>query len=78
MDRIFICVVLCSGLFSCATVKRKYIPKVLSVSAFDLSKYSNQGFLITPNKYNGDYESVGIISAIAMPKAKLEIYLNLF
>ena len=30
--------------------------------AVDFTKYSNEGFLFTPLKYEADYESVGLIS----------------
>jgi len=36
----------------------------------DFTKYSNEGFLITPEKYTGKYESVGMIEYHIMPGAK--------
>ncbi len=45
---------------TCTTLK---VDKAMVVTAFDFSKYSKQNFLITPDSYNGDYESIGLISA---------------
>ena len=35
---------------------------------YDFTKYSAQGFLFTPETYNGEYESIGLIEAEIYPK----------
>lgn len=35
---------------------------------FDFRPYTNEGFLFTPNKYEGDFEAIGMIEVIAKPK----------
>ncbi|MGA3051423.1 MAG: hypothetical protein ABSE00_05860 [Chitinispirillaceae bacterium] len=49
----------------------EFVPKNLTLTNFDLTSYSKKGFLFTPYKYLGDYESIGIMSIIATPEAKL-------
>ena len=51
------------------------IPEKISISGYNFSKYSNEGFLFTPNVYNGEYESVGLIHLTYTPEANLvEVY----
>jgi len=38
----------------------------------DFSKYTAQGFLITPELYRGDYESIGLIDYKLMPGARFQ------
>ncbi|MBV5334187.1 MAG: hypothetical protein JZU49_00085 [Sulfuricurvum sp.] len=47
------------------------IPKTEEFTAIDFTKYTKQGFLITPEKYTGNYESIGIIDFVYMPQANL-------
>lgn len=47
------------------------VSKTMSVSAFDLSRYSEKGFLFTPYKYDGAYQSIAIVSAALSPGAKI-------
>ena len=64
----FICFIVLAALsLSCAgpqTVARK---EVFDVKAFDFSKYTDQGFLITPEEYLDDYQSIGIITVTQWP-----------
>jgi hypothetical protein len=39
------------------------------MNKIDFRKYSDKGFLITPEKYSGDYHAIGIIDFIKMPGA---------
>ncbi len=55
--------------FGCAPPK--YIPESLSVSGINFAPFSEEGFLFTPNKYLGDYESIGIINLSFAPEANL-------
>lgn len=69
---IHIVLILSVLLYSCATVKEmNKISKTEDFTAIDFTKYTKQGFLITPEKYMGNYESVGIIDFVYMPQAIL-------
>lgn len=46
------------------------IPRKEQFTGIDFTKYSKDGFLITPEKYTGNYESVGLIEYVFMPEAK--------
>ena len=50
-----------------------YIPKEESIYGLNFTKYSEQGFLITPEKYLGDYESIGIFNYTFVPSASIFI-----
>jgi hypothetical protein len=39
------------------------------MNKIDFRKYTEKGFLITPEKYNGEYQSIGMIDYIKMPGA---------
>lgn len=41
--------------------------KSMIVSGYDFSKYSKIGFLFTPEKYNGSYESIGLVEVDVYP-----------
>jgi uncharacterized protein YbjQ (UPF0145 family) len=51
--------------------RMQHIPAVNAVVALDFTGYQQRGFLISPYEYSGDYESVGMISILVMPEAKL-------
>jgi len=53
----------------CATPP-DYIPEKLEVNRIDFTAFSEKGFLITPEKYNGDYESMGLITLTFRPFTK--------
>jgi len=55
-------------LIGCGTTIKHY-DKEINVYGYDFSKYSKQGFLFTPEKYLGEYESVGILSVEIVPEA---------
>jgi hypothetical protein len=59
-------------LLSCAPNKLSYIPKVEMVHIIDLTKYSDEGFLITPESLSGKYESVGPLYCKILPAANRE------
>jgi len=46
------------------------IPEKLEINGIDFSAFSEKGFLITPEKYNGDYESIGLITLTFRPFTK--------
>ena len=47
------------------------VPQYTTFTGFDFTPYSEQGFLFTPDKYGGDYESIGIITMTYRPRAQL-------
>lgn len=58
-------------LSSCATLKElKIINPVETLYGIDFAPFTKKGFLITPEKYNGDYESIGMINFTAKPGAQ--------
>ncbi|MCF7801628.1 MAG: hypothetical protein K9N34_06380 [Candidatus Marinimicrobia bacterium] len=58
--------------YSC-TEPPQVIPEYSIITGMDFTKYSNQGFLFTPDKYEADYESVGLISMTYRPRAELKV-----
>ena len=57
--------------YSCKTLETT-IPKKEILSGINFTKYTKSGFLITPEKYNKEYESIGLIDFLYMPKAELK------
>ena len=55
-------------LSSCSTIKP--IPRIVSTSFADYRGYTQEGFLISPNPYTSDFESVGEINIIVTPAIK--------
>jgi hypothetical protein len=59
-------------LVSCANppslIEEKFI-----TSGYDFSNYSKKGFLFTPNLYQGDYETIGLIQLSYTPQAKYDL-----
>jgi len=58
-------------LASC-TVQLKELSRIEGygiLNKIDFRKYTEKGFLITPEKYTGEYQSIGIIDFIKMPGA---------
>ncbi len=39
----------------------------------DFSEYTQKGFLFTPEKYNGEYESIGLIALEAHPEILIDL-----
>ena len=53
-----------------ACTKARIVPRSTLVAGIDFSKYMAQGFLFTPEMYDGPYASVGLISVTMSPEAK--------
>ena len=45
-------------------------PRIIWATGWDFSKYSEKGFLITPEAYNGKYVSIGLITLTVIPEVK--------
>jgi len=56
-------------LLSCVLPPTK-IPRVSIFTGIDFRKYTESGFLFTPEKYSGEYESIGIVNYKLMPAAE--------
>ena len=54
--------------YSCSTIS--IIEKQVLVTGYDFRKYTNEGFLFTPESYSGDYESIGILSVEILPELR--------
>lgn len=67
--RVFLLLICMSLIVSACSIKLKHIRGYESKMVLDFTKYTEQGFLITPFKYLGDYESIGIITVKVMPEA---------
>lgn len=63
--------VLLMSICSCATLEEiKVIYPVESLYGIDFTPYTKLNFLITPEKYPGSYESIGMINFTAKPGAQ--------
>lgn len=79
MKRLILLLLLTISLFSCKVTKVNMIPKREILTRIDFREYSKKDFLFTPEKYDGKYESVGLISFLIMPEAvKEKIKVNPF
>ncbi|MCH7498388.1 MAG: hypothetical protein IH971_11170 [Candidatus Marinimicrobia bacterium] len=47
------------------------LPELFSATGFVFSEYSKKGFLFTPNNYDGDYESLGLVQVTYTPRANV-------
>ena len=69
MGKIITLILFFTILISCTQLK--YVPKYENVFVLDFTKYADLGFLITPEPYNGKYESIGLLNIILRPEANL-------
>ncbi len=46
--------------------------KEMEVRGYDFTKYTEEGFLITPEKYEGRYESIGVLRVSVWPEIEVE------
>lgn len=51
----------------------KHIPTVTIVTGVDLSRYSQRGFLFSPDAYTGPHEAVGLVSVRRYAEAPWEV-----
>ena len=47
-----------------------HLPKQVSVTTFDFTKYNTVGFLFTTESYLGDYESIGLLDIEILPELR--------
>jgi len=73
MKKQFLIVCIAIAMASCASMKElKELPSIdpsQSLFKIDFSPYTKNGFLITPEKYIGAYESIGLVDYQLMPGA---------
>ncbi len=62
-------------LISCSITKPepKHYPRIVHFSAFDFTPFTEQDFLFTPEKYNFDYQSIGLITCIIVPEEQIKV-----
>ncbi len=58
-----------TSLLSCSSTEPR--DRSVRVNATDLTRYTEKGFLITPDNYPGEYQSVGYVSVEVEPKAEV-------
>jgi len=46
-----------------------FFPETTTVSIADFTEYGDKGFLFSPNVYEGEYKSIGLIEFILYPEA---------
>lgn len=46
--------------------------KEMVVSGYDFREYTEQGFLITPEKYTGSYQSIGMLTVTVWPRIEVK------
>ena len=68
MKKVLLIIISCTMLAGCAVLK----PTERTIHAYyaDYSKYTEAGFLISPNSYTGEFESLGEIEIIITPGIK--------
>lgn len=44
--------------------------EVFTVTGYDFSEYTEQGFLFTPEQYRGEYQSIGLITVTQWPAVR--------
>lgn len=70
MKKWILIIVSVTFLASCSPLRTlEYIDEVSKFYAVDFTKYTKQNFLITPEMYQGQYESIGLIDYTLMPKS---------
>jgi len=64
MKKIFLLALLAS-----CSARITYIPERSTFYGLDFTRFSDKGFLITPEKYLNEYQSVGLITYTYLPEA---------
>jgi len=67
LPRIFPALVLVAALVAACGGPEVY-KKSMEVAGYDFTEYTEQGFLITPESYQGEYQSVGTLSVTVWPR----------
>lgn len=60
-------------LVSCATQKTssvRHVPSESILLGYDFRPYTEKGFLITPEMYQGNYDAIGLLDYILLPEAR--------
>ncbi|TYP94003.1 hypothetical protein LX73_1723 [Fodinibius salinus] len=61
---------ICFIVTSCAGPETVARDEVINVTGYDFSKYTSKGFLITPEQYLEDYQSIGLITVTQWPAVR--------
>ena len=68
MKKVLLIIITALAFTACSTLTD--IPSYTETIVIDLTQYSNEGFLITPEPYLGEYSSVGMVDISLFPRAK--------
>lgn len=60
-------VLLCTILFIGCETNVIESPRIVLTTGWNFSKYSENGFPITPEAYNGKYTSIGLVTVTVFP-----------
>ena len=66
VSKFILLIIFASLLVRCSSVS--HYEKQVLVYGYDFTKYTNQGFLFTPEKYLGEYESIGLLTVLILPE----------
>lgn len=58
----------------CASLEPSVWEREVEVYGFDFAPYTQQEFLFTPNTYQGDYESIGLVRVVLRPHVVRNIH----
>ncbi len=64
MKKLFLFLFISVALVSCGTAERA---RIVDVFLLDFSRYSEMGFLLTSDSYNGEYDSIGEMTISITP-----------
>ncbi|MFH5832638.1 hypothetical protein [Halalkalibaculum sp. DA384] len=70
MRQLFFVIILSFMASSCAGPETVARDEVVNVTGYDFSEYTDQGFLITPEQYLGEYQSIGLITLTQWPAVR--------
>lgn len=71
MRKLILLALLATIFSSCTQITQ--IPETTEMIAFDFSEFSAKGFMFTPNIYEGEFESVGLLEILFFPEANLKV-----
>ena len=67
----YLLIVLLFWVWSC-TEAPKFSPEEFEFQPISFKKFSDKGFLFTPNSYDRQYQSIGMVDASIYPEANLQ------
>jgi hypothetical protein len=65
-ETLFAALLVAAVIVGCGPANEIY-PKTRTVRGYDFTKYTDQGFLITPERFRGSYQSIGTLRVTVFP-----------